>query len=399
MRLHSSIRPTVAACALALGSLLPGLQSASILFVSDNGPKGTQVGSDGVTRGAFYPAASTSGVPYVDQPFVDLLVAAGHLVTRYNPASTAMSLDDVPLINSHDLVIAATALNSGPFNLNSRGAKWNTMVTAPMIYTKSTLVRRDRTGFLLDNKEFDCAADASTTASGKWTLTEPNHPIFAGIPRSSVGGKEVMDRFANVRVATPANNRGTSIQYFRLSIDGVDQGIANEPEPGGRVLATIDFNPLDPGVNIPAGQAPAVNPSYVATGYAVVEWPAGTVVRTTQVPDGSETLAGYRLLFACGTRDASGSVTSSPNPQAGRSTCPPTARKCSSTRSSMPSASPPPIGGPTPLATFRGPAPTGPAQPRGRTTATPYSARRARAPCWSRPPRPCTSSTSACRVS
>lgn len=317
MRLHSSIRPTVAACALGLGSLLPGLQSASILFVSDNGPKGTQVGSDGVTRGAFYPAASTSGVPYVDQPFVDLLVAAGHMVTRYNPASTVMSLDDVPLINSHDLVIAATALNSGPFNLNSRGAKWNTMVTAPMIYTKSTLVRRDRTGFLLDNKEFDCAADASTTASGKWTLTEPNHPIFAGIPRSSVGGKDVMDRFANVRVATPANNRGTSIQYFRLRIDGVDQGIANEVEPGGRVLATIDFNPLDPGVNIPAGQAPAVNPSYVATGYAVVEWPAGTVVRTTQVPDGSETLAGYRLLFACGTRDASGSVTSSPNPQAG----------------------------------------------------------------------------------
>ena len=222
MRLHPSLAPTVVALALACGSLSSALQSASILFVSDNGPKGTQVGSDGVTRGAFYPAASTSGIPYVDQPFVDLLVAAGHSVTRYNPASTVMSLDDVPLINSHDLVIAATALNSGPFNLNSRGAKWNTMVTAPMIYTKSTLVRRDRTGFLLDNKEFDCAADASTTASGKWTLVEPSHPIFAGIPRSSVGGKEVMDQFANVRVATPANNRGTSIQYFRLSIGGVD---------------------------------------------------------------------------------------------------------------------------------------------------------------------------------
>lgn len=291
--------------------------AASILFVSDNGPKGTEVGSDGVLRGAFHPAVSTNGTPFVDQAFVDLLVAAGHAVTRYNPASQVMSIDDVPLINGHDLVVAGSALNSGPFNLNARGAKWNTMIAAPMIYTKSTLVRRDRTGFLLDNKEFDCAADASTTASGRWTLLEPAHPIFAGVARSSVGGKEVMDNFANVRVPVPANNRGTSIQYFRLSVGGVDQGISNDVEGGGRVLATIDFNPMDPGVNIPAGQAPSVDGSHVATGYAVVEWPAGAVVRTTQVTDGSEMLAGYRLLFACGTRDASGSVTASPNPQAG----------------------------------------------------------------------------------
>ena len=154
-----------AACALVCWGALPSVGAASILFVSDNGLKGTQVGSDGVTRGAFYPANSTNGTPYVDQGFVDLLVAAGHTVVRYNPASQVMSLDDVPMINSFDLVIAGSALNSGPFNLNARGAKWNTMVTAPMIYTKSTLVRRDRTGFLLDNKEFDCAADASTTAS------------------------------------------------------------------------------------------------------------------------------------------------------------------------------------------------------------------------------------------
>ncbi len=302
---------------MACTCLLPSLDAASLLFVSDNGLKGTQVGSDGVTRGTFHRANSTNGTPYVDQAFVDLLAAAGHTVARYNPASQVMSLDDVPMINSFDLVIAGSALNSGPFNLNARGAKWNTMITAPMIYTKSTLVRRDRTGFLLDNKEFDCAADASTTASGKWTLLEPAHPIFAGIARSTVGGKEVMDQFANIRLAIPANNRGTSIQYFRLSIGGVDQGVANDVDGGGRILATIDFNPLDPGVNIPAGQAPAVNASHVATGYAVVEWQAGAVVRTTQVTDGSEMLAGYRLLFACGTRDASGAVTSSPNPQAG----------------------------------------------------------------------------------
>ncbi len=289
--------------------------AVSILWVSDNGLKGTVVGSDGVTRGAFYPAVSTNGTPFVDQGFVDLLISAGHTVTRYNPNPTTMSIDDVPVINNFDLVIGGAALNSGPFNLNARGPKWNTLIKAPMIYTKSTLVRRDRAGFLLDNKEYDCAADASVTASGKLTLLNPSHPIFQGIARTTVGGVEVMDNHSVVRVANPPNNRGASVQYFRLLIDGVDQGISNDVEPGGVVLATIDFNPMDPGVNIPAGQAPAPNGSYVATGYAIVEWPEGTVVRSTQAA--GETIAGFRLLFACGTRDASGSVTAAPNPQAG----------------------------------------------------------------------------------
>jgi len=186
-----------------------------------------------------------------------------------------------------------------------------------MIITKSTLIRRDRMGYLLDNKEYDCAADASTTMSGKLTLLNPSHPIFLGISRSTVGGSEVMDNCALVRVDSPANNRGASVQLSKLLVDGVDQNIANAVEPGGVVLSTIDFNPLDPGVNIPAGQAPAVFGNYQATGYAIVEWPAGTTVRTTQVTDGSETNASYRLLFACGTRDANGTVTAFPNPLVG----------------------------------------------------------------------------------
>jgi hypothetical protein len=303
------------ACAASLGLASASLHAEFILWVSDNGLKGTEVGSDGVVRGAFYPASATDGTPYVDQGFVDLLLAQGHTVTRFNPNPQAMSLDDVPLINEHDLIILGTALNSGPFNLNSRGPKWNTMITKPMIITKSTLIRRDRMGYLLDNKEYDCGADASVTASGKLTLVNGTHPIFEGIARTAVGGNLVMDQPGFRLVPSPLNNRGVSVQYFQLSINGVDQGIVNPVEPGGRVLATIDFNPMDPGVNIPAGQAPAVDPTYVAKGYAIVEWPLGTPVRTTQVQ--GETNASYRLLFACGTRDASGSAAGSPNPQVG----------------------------------------------------------------------------------
>lgn len=303
---------------LSLMGMTLASEAAKIVWVSDNGAEGsaatTGTGSDGVVRGAVLPAVS-GDIPYVDQGFVDLLLAAGHTVDRFNPQSGSMSIDDVPVLNSYDLIILGAALNSGPFNLNSRGAKWNTLLYKPMIVTKATLVRRDRMGYLLDNKEYDCGADKSTTASGKLSLLVPENPIFSGLATTEVAGVKVMNSFCNVIVPSPLNNRGTSSQFFNLAIDGADQGVANAVEPGGVVLATIRFNPMDPGVGIPAGQAPAVNGSHVADGYAIVEWPAGNQVRTTQVA--GEVLAGYRMLFSCGTRDASGSSTSAPNPQAG----------------------------------------------------------------------------------
>ena len=297
------------------------LHADSILWVSDNGLKGTISGGD-QTLGVFYPAASTNGTPFVDQGFVDMLIAAGHTVTRYNPNGGGMSTNDVPLINSYDLIILGTALNSGPFNLNARGPKWNTLITKPMIITKSTLIRRDRMGYIRGNFEYDCGADSSTTMSGKFTLKNPSHPIFQGISRTTVGMNEVMDNYGIVRVSPPGNNRGVSVQFFNLVVSGVDQSVSsgaatNTVETGGTVLATIDFNPMNPGVNIPAGQLPAVDTNYQATGYAIVEWPAGTIVRTTQLGAAGETNASYRMLFACGTRDASGSNAASPNPIVG----------------------------------------------------------------------------------
>ena len=289
--------------------------AANILWVSDNGPERQTV--DGNTiDGIFYPAVS-AGVPFVDQGFVDLLLNAGHQVTRYNPDPQGFqdSQADIPAINTYDLIILGSALNSGPYNLAARGPYWNTAITKPMIITKSTLIRRDRMGYLLSNIEFDCAADASITSSGKLTLLYPDNPIFCGIGHTNSGSGEVMNNFSLIRVPAPPNNRGTSVQAFSLLVNSVDQGISNAVEIGGIVLATIDFNPLDPGVNIPSGQAPAVDGTYQAGGYAIVEWPAGTLVRSTQV--GGEMIASYRMLFACGTRDASGTATGAPNPLVG----------------------------------------------------------------------------------
>ncbi len=273
--------------------------------------------------GAWYGPASTNGTPFVDQGFVDMLTAAGHTVTRFNPTGGTLSTNDVAQINRYDLIILGTALNSGPFNFGGRPTNWNVAITTPMIVTKSTLIRRDRMGLITNNLEYDCASDASTTASGKWKLLYPDSPLFKGIIHTNAAGSRIMTNHANVRVAFPANNRSTSAQFFKLLVNGVDQNVANAVEPGATVLATIEFNPLDPGVNIPNGQAPAVDGTYFVTGYAAMEWPAGTAVRSTQTTatppnlNGPEPLAGYRLFIGCGTRDANGTATAAPNPLVG----------------------------------------------------------------------------------
>lgn len=304
----------IVSCSFLVFSLALSIASpaANIVWVSDNGEEGI------APDGSFHPAVST-GTPYTDQGFVDLLIGAGHTLTRYNPNSNGFrdSQADLPALNSYDLVIVGSAINSGPFNLASRGAYWNTAITKPMIVTKATLIRgNNRMGYIKGDKEIDSAADSSTTSSGKLAILEPNSSIFRGIAQSA----GVMTGYCNIRVPQPVNNRGTSTQLLHLLIDDEDQLVDNVIEPGGVVLATIGVNPMDPGSNIEAGVAPTVFPNYRGTGYAIVEWPAGTTVRSLQTTGtfpGPDTLGGYRLFFGCGTRDASGDATGAPNPIVG----------------------------------------------------------------------------------
>ena len=296
---HSAFRLTPILSAVTLFASLAAAHAASIVWVSDNGAEGT------ASAGTWYPPVST-GAPYVDQGFVDILINAGHTVTRYN-CPGALPGGDHAMLNTYDLIIVGSAQNSGAFNATS--SAWNTAITRPMIITKSTLIRgTNRLGWLTGNTEVDSAADASTTANGKLTLLQQNHPIFAGISHV----EEEMTNYCGIRIPSPLNNRGTSIQLQALVKDGIDQAINNPPAGGGVVLATVYFNPLDPGVNIPAGQAPSVFGNYLATGYTLAEWSTGSIMA-----NGGQALAGPRLLFACGTRDAVGSATGAPNPQVG----------------------------------------------------------------------------------
>lgn len=329
---QSSAFPPVMKIKLTMISLLGmtiAADAARIVWVSDNGFEGFGTGSDGAVRGAFYPDPVSPGTPFTDQPFITLLQGAGHTVERFNPTANAISVDDIKLLNTYDLVIVGSATNSGPFNIQSRGnnAKgWNTMITKPMIVTKSTLIRRDRMGWLKDNREFDSGANSladPVTATGKLTFVNPAHPVFNTIASTTVGANQVMNNFCNIIVADPLNNRGTSMQYFTLTVGGTDpgkpaNGSDNSMESGGVLLASMNFHPMNPGINIAAGILPSIDPTYNATGYSIAEWPASSTVRTTAGQDsGPDRLAGYRMHFACGTRDATGSATGAPNPMVG----------------------------------------------------------------------------------
>ena len=78
---------------------------------------------------------------------MDILRSVGYTVDRYRADPAGLTADAAKVVNRYDLVIVGAATNSGPFKLAGRGRPaWNTEVRAPMIVTKSTLIRRDRMG-------------------------------------------------------------------------------------------------------------------------------------------------------------------------------------------------------------------------------------------------------------
>jgi hypothetical protein len=297
----------------------------------------------------------------VDDTFVVALTNAGHHVTAYWLNDSNISDKDLDRINTNDLVIVSYSVNSGPMNMGNAantsapansertGRKWNTLVTAPLILTKANLARAGsgRLNWFTDMSsndwftaavnaqptpsDFDSANNLSTTASGKLTFVEPGNPLFAGIVYTNNGTARVMSNYFTVDISQdlsnpdlknyfipgipfPLYNRGNTLATLSVIQDGVDLNYANDLSPGGRILATMDFNPFDPGLDIPPGTAPTVYPNWVVTGIAIAEWPLGSKA-WRHCADGTEdtdpfcdVLGGYRMFFAAGTRDPAGTV-------------------------------------------------------------------------------------------
>lgn len=206
-----------------------------------------------------------------DKPYTDLLKDAGYEVSRYITNSSP----DANVLEAADLVMISRSVNSGDYS-NDGATAWNNIRT-PMIVTGGYPLRNSRMGYTTGGTMVD------TTGDIKLAVSDPNHPIFDGIAMTD----GVMDNpFAGV-VNYPTDGtlaRGVSINN-------------NEVNAYGEVLGTVadTTDPNDPN---------AVNPGPIG-GMVIGEWSMGDEL-THNGGAGTDLLAGPRLVFLTGAREADG---------------------------------------------------------------------------------------------
>jgi hypothetical protein len=215
------------------------------------------------------PHADAAAVGFTQAPdigYTDLLKANGYEVVRILTSGTP----DVELLNTMDLVIISRTASSGDYS-GDGASLWNS-VTAPMINLNGYTLRSSRLGFTDGTTMVDTTGDVSLA------VTDPDHPIFAGIALTD----GVMDNlFAEGAVPLTTDetiiSRGISINNNNLDEEGT-------------VLATIAEVSADTG---PVG------------GIMIAELPAGaTLQNSSGSPD--DVLGGSRLIFLTGSREPSG---------------------------------------------------------------------------------------------
>ncbi|HMJ92036.1 MAG TPA: hypothetical protein VK530_19600 [Candidatus Acidoferrum sp.] len=185
----------------------------------------------------------------------NLLANAGYNVIRFNSdnvATTLLTPEQIEALNTNDLIIIGRASGSAPFLGVGQGSQWNTNITKPLITMSSYVVRNTALGWFTNDTLPD---DTQTPLIGN-----TNSPLFSLL-------------FGGI-----AMNGNTTIDPFDVFIDRSTSLIASAPA-NGVIIATAAQNGAT----------------------AIAEFPAGALVRTN-----TEALAGYRMHFAGGTREANG---------------------------------------------------------------------------------------------
>jgi len=201
-----------------------------------------------------------------DIGYTDLLKAQGYNVVRVLTSKSP----DVEYLNTMDLVIISRTASSGHYS-GSGASLWNS-VTAPMINLNGYTLRSSRMGFT------DGGTMEDTTGDVQLTVTDPNHPIFAGI---DLLDGTMVNMYAEGAVPLPTD---PTIISNGISIND------NNIDDDGTLLATIAEVSADTG---PAG------------GMVIAEWSGGaTMQNSSGSPD--DVLGGSRLVFLTGSREPAG---------------------------------------------------------------------------------------------
>jgi len=230
------------------------------------GPKVIFVSFHGADDAPSTAAADVGFTEASDKGYTDLLSANGYDVERYITSSSP----DPNVLNAADLVIIGRAVSSGGYS-NDGATAWNN-ISAPMIIMGGYVLRSSRMGYTTGTDMPD------TTGDIMLTVTDPTHPIFAGIPLTD----GTMDNlYAGGAVVLPTDgvtvSRGISINN-------------NPADDEGTILATIAEASADMG---PVG------------GMVIAEWPAGATLEHAGGA-GADVLAGPRLVFLSGSREPDG---------------------------------------------------------------------------------------------
>ena len=201
-----------------------------------------------------------------DIEYTDLLKAQGYSIVRIVTSQTP----DVEFLNTTDLVIISRTASSGHYS-GSGATLWNS-VTTPTMNLNGYTLRSSRMGFT------DGTTMVDTTGDVKLTVTDPTHPIFAGI--DLVDGTMV-NLYAEGAVPLTTDE---TILSRGISINN------NNIDDEGTLLATIAEVSADTG---PVG------------GMVIAEYPAGATMENSS-GSSTDVLGGPRLVFLTGSREPSG---------------------------------------------------------------------------------------------
>jgi hypothetical protein len=173
-------------------------------------------------------------------------------------------------LNAFDVVIIGRSVNSGHYQQADEALFWNSTLTKPVINMGGYTTRNSRLGLTTGGTIPDTGPTAAAGGPVRLQVTNPAHPIFAGVPLD--GTNTMVNLFADVVNAPFAPNTP-------------QRGISVVTEPivaGGTVLARVNT----------AGD--------LANGGTVIaQFKTGTLTGATP----ATALGGPRLMFLSGSRE------------------------------------------------------------------------------------------------
>ena len=203
-------------------------------------------------------AAATAGFTEApDVGYTRLLEDNGWTVSRV----VTSAAPDPALFQDAKVVIISRSVPSGHYQ-NAGAVAWNG-IGKPIIVMGGYTIRNSRMGFTTGGTIPD------TAGTIRLAVDDPTHPIFDGVTID--GGNVTANAFAGIATFNSTPQRGISVN--------------TDPLAGGTRLASVSLE------GDPANG-----------GMIIGEWPAGSVMANAD----ASVLAGPRLVFLSGSREASG---------------------------------------------------------------------------------------------